>query len=104
MTGAAGIDIGSSGVKTAIFRVETGGGEKPVETLLASRVDRLLRRNPAAVAEEGYQAALATAGLSAEEVDYVASTGEGEIIEFRRGHFYTMTTHARGAKYLLPDA
>ena len=104
MTVAAGIDIGSSGVKTAIFRVETGGGEKPVETLLASRVDRLLRRNPAAVAEEGYQAALATAGLSAEEVDYVASTGEGEIIEFRRGHFYTMTTHARGAKYLLPDA
>jgi benzoyl-CoA reductase subunit D len=109
MTVAAGIDIGSSGVKTAIFRVEnngvgTNGGGKPVETLLAGRVDRLLRRNPVTVAEEAYQAALETAGLSAEEVDYVASTGEGEIIEFRRGHFYTMTTHARGAKYLLPDA
>ncbi|MEE8433915.1 MAG: benzoyl-CoA reductase subunit D [bacterium] len=104
MTVAAGIDIGSSGVKTAIFRVENNGGGKPVETLLAGRVDRLLRRNPVTVAEEAYQAALETAGLSAEEVDYVASTGEGEIIEFRRGHFYTMTTHARGAKYLLPDA
>lgn len=99
MTVAAGIDIGSSAVKTAIFRVENGE-----EILLASRVDRLLRRNPVTVAAEVYQAALTTAGLSAEDVDYVASTGEGENIEFRRGHFYTMTTHARGAKYLLPDA
>ena len=57
MTITAGIDVGSSSVKTAIFRVE---GEE--EALLASRLDRLLRRNPLAVAEEGFQAALATAG------------------------------------------
>jgi len=99
MTLSAGIDIGSSAVKTAIFRVE---GEQ--ETLLAARVDRLLRRNPLTVAGEGFQAALATAGLEAGEIDYIASTGEGEIIEFRRGHFYTMTTHARGARFLVQDA
>jgi benzoyl-CoA reductase subunit D len=99
MTLSAGIDVGSSAVKTAIFRVEEGQ-----ETLLAARVDRLLRRNPLTVAEESFQAALVTAALDAGEIDYVASTGEGEIIQFRRGHFYTMTTHARGARYLVRDA
>ncbi|HKI99590.1 MAG TPA: benzoyl-CoA reductase subunit D [bacterium] len=99
MTIAAGIDVGSSVVKTAIFRVEGG-----TETLLASRMDRIFRRNPVAVGEESYQAALQAAGLAAEEVDYVATTGEGEALEFRRGHFYTMTTHARGAIYLVPKA
>ena len=99
MTIAAGIDVGSSGVKTAIFQVE---GDK--EVLLAGRMDRILRRNPLAVAAEGFQAALATAGLTEAEVDYIATTGEGDMIEFRRGHFYTMTTHARGALYLVPEA
>ena len=99
MTVSAGIDVGSSVVKTAIFRVE--GGE---EKLLASRMDRIFRRNPATVGEESFQAALATAGLTASQVDYVATTGEGDTLPFRRGHFYTMTTHARGATYLIPEA
>ncbi len=99
MTVSAGIDVGTSAVKTAIFSVE--GAE---EKCLAARVDRLLRRNPKVVAEESYQAALEKAGIAKDDVDYVATTGEGEIVEFRRGHFYTMTTHARGAKHLLPEA
>ena len=103
MTVAAGIDIGSSSVKTAIFRVDSSA-EGDREILLAGRVDRLLRRNPLTVGEESFSAALSHAGLKTEEVDYIATTGEGEILEFRRGHFYTMTTHARGAKYLVPDA
>jgi benzoyl-CoA reductase subunit D len=37
-----------------------------------------------------------------ESVDYVATTGDGESIPFRTGHFYSMTTHARGATYLQP--
>jgi benzoyl-CoA reductase subunit D len=81
------------------MRVEDGK-----ETVLAQREDRILRRNPAAVAAESYQAALTTAGLDKGQVDYVATTGEGELVEFRRGHFYTMTTHARGARFLLPEA
>lgn len=99
MTVSAGIDVGTSAVKTAIFSVE--GAE---EKCLAARVDRILRRNPKVVAEESYQAALEKAGIAKDDVDYVATTGEGEIVEFRRGHFYTMTTHARGAKHLLPKA
>ena len=41
--------------------------------------------------------------MNREEVDYVATTGDGENIDFRTGHFYSMTTHARGAIYLDPD-
>jgi benzoyl-CoA reductase subunit D len=42
--------------------------------------------------------------LSRAELDYVATTGEGELVSFRTGHFYGMTTHARGASFLEPDA
>jgi benzoyl-CoA reductase subunit D len=47
---------------------------------------------------------LTAAGLGRDDIDYLATTGEGEVVPFRRGHFYTMTTHARGAKYLMPQA
>ena len=40
--------------------------------------------------------------LDPELVDYIATTGDGENISFRTGHFYSMTTHARGATYLQP--
>jgi benzoyl-CoA reductase subunit D len=99
MTISAGIDVGTSAVKVALCSVEG-----KTERVLAARVDRLLRRNPAAVAEEGYLAALQAAGVARGDVDYVATTGEGDLIEFRRGHFYSMTTHARGAKFLVPEA
>jgi len=99
MTIAAGIDVGTSAVKVAVCSVEG-----KTERVLAARVDRLLRRNPAAVAEEGYMQALQAAGIARGDVDYVATTGEGDMIEFRRGHFYSMTTHARGAKFLVPEA
>jgi benzoyl-CoA reductase subunit D len=99
MTLAAGVDVGTSAVKTVVFRVENG-----VETPLAMRADRILRRNPRDVAEESYHTALASAGVAHEQIDYLATTGEGEVLETRRGHFYTMTTLARGARHLLPEA
>jgi benzoyl-CoA reductase subunit D len=36
-------------------------------------------------------------------VDYIATTGEGENLKIHTGHFYTMTTHARGAIYFNPE-
>src|SRR5262249_56040063 len=42
--------------------------------------------------------------LGEKEVDYVATTGEGEGVPFHTGHFYSMTTHARGAIYLDPES
>lgn len=95
-----GIDVGSSTVKCAIMRSNAGrDGE-----ILATRVDRITRRDPLAVVTEGYEAMLQDCGIEPEEVGYVATTGEGDWISFRTGHFYGMTTHARGAIELDPQA
>jgi len=91
----AGMDVGSSSVKTCI--VADG-------VPLALRADRIRRRDLRKVVEESYEAALADAGVKRDDVAYLATTGEGEIVDFRRGHFYGMTTHARGAVFLIPDA
>jgi benzoyl-CoA reductase subunit D len=99
MTITAGIDIGTGAVKVVIF--DCDGAEYQ---WLAKRVDRLRRRDPMVLAESGYQALLDELGLTREAVAYVATTGEGENVPFRTGHFYSMTTHARGAVHLNPAA
>jgi benzoyl-CoA reductase subunit D len=95
----AGVDVGSSAVKIAVL-LTTSGGETEVLTLLT---ERIRRRELRKVVNEGYAGALRAAGVAADEVCYVASTGEGELVDFRRGHFYGMTTHARGAIFLMPE-
>jgi benzoyl-CoA reductase subunit D len=42
--------------------------------------------------------------ISAGDFAYVASTGDADAASFATGHFYSMTTHARGALYLEPKA
>ena len=56
------------------------------------------------LAAEGRDGVLADAGLDANDIDYIATTGEGENVKFSTGHFYSMTTHARGGVFLRPDA
>ncbi len=56
------------------------------------------------LARVAFDQTLEDAKLTEKEVDYVATTGEGESIPFHTGHFYSMTTHARGATYLEPAA
>ena len=99
MTISVGIDIGSGVVKTALFRTENGNSE-----WLARRVERIRRRDNLQLAKAGYDEVLEEAGLKPADVDYVATTGEGENVKFATGHFYSMTTHARGAIFLNPDA
>ena len=97
MSHTIGIDIGSGADKTVLFEVE---GSR--EEWLAKRCERIRRRDPMQLAREGYEGVLADAGLRADDVDYVATTGEGENVTFATGHFYSMTTHARGGVYLHP--
>ena len=99
MTISVGIDIGSGVVKTALFRTENGNSE-----WLARRVERIRRRDNMQLAKAGYDEVLEEAGLKPADVDYVATTGEGENVKFATGHFYSMTTHARGAIFLNPEA
>jgi benzoyl-CoA reductase subunit D len=95
MTIAAGIDVGTGAVKAAIFKVENGA-----ETWLSRSLIRIRQRDPIELARVAFDNMLEDAGLAEREIDYVASTGEGESMPFHTGHFYSMTTHARGAIFL----
>ncbi len=99
MIHTAGIDVGTGAVKTVIFAVD---GDN--YTWLVRRTDRVRQRDPYKLAEESWLAALEEARLKPEDIAYVATTGEGESLTFHTGHFYSMTTHARGAIYLDPGS
>jgi benzoyl-CoA reductase subunit D len=97
---AAGIDVGSSAVKAAIVEAAPGGEAR----ILASVAERIRRRDPIQVAREAFDAVCLKAGVAREGLAYVATTGEGDMLDFRTGHFYGMTTHARGGVFLDPEA
>jgi benzoyl-CoA reductase subunit D len=95
MTVAAGIDVGTGAVKAALFRVENGKSD-----WLSRATLRIRQRDPMELARLAYDQVLADAKIGEKDVQYVATTGEGEGVPFHTGHFYSMTTHARGAIYL----
>ena len=99
MTITAGVDIGTGAIKVVLFRLEDDDIE-----WLGKRTHRIRRRDPLKLAEQAYDEVLGEVGLGRDDVAYVASTGEGENLPFRTGHFYSMTTHARGAVFLEPAA
>jgi len=90
-----GIDIGSGVVKTVLFRDREW---------LARRCERIRRRDPMELARQGFDEVLEEAKLRPDAVAYTATTGEGENVKFATGHFYSMTTHARGGIFLNPEA
>ena len=95
MINTIGIDIGSGAVKTVLFQ----GGK-----WTARRCERIRRRDPIDLARHGYEEVLAEGGLAPRDIAYTATTGEGENVKFSTGHFYSMTTHARGGVFLVPEA
>ena len=99
MTIATGIDVGTGAVKAAIFKVENGE-----ESWLSRSLIRIRQRDPIELARVAFDKMLEDASLAEREIDYVASTGEGESMPFHTGHFYSMTTHARGAIFLDREA
>ena len=98
MTLTAGIDVGSSAVKMVLVRHGTEGPQ-----LIARRTDKVRHRDIVGVVEAGYRTLLKDHGLASEDIAYVATTGEGEMVSFRTGHFYGMTAHGRGGFELAPD-
>ncbi len=97
MVVTAGIDVGTGCVKAVLF-----GSEGGKTTWMGRHLERIRQRDPYQLAEEAFEAVLAQAGLPRKEVAYVATTGDGESLTFATGHFYSMTTHARGGIYLDP--
>lgn len=99
MLTTAGIDIGAGAVKVVLFRSEGDHYE-----WLAKRTARIRTHDPFVLTRNTYNELLAENNLSDEEIDYCATTGEGESIAYSTGHFYSMTTHARGAIFLQPGS
>lgn len=98
MTLAAGIDVGTGAVKASIFRVVDGK-----EEWLSKSILRIRQRDPLQLAREAFDHTLEDAGIKESDLDYIATTGDGESIPFNTGHFYSMTSHARGARFLNPE-
>lgn len=95
----AGVDVGSSAIKAVIINNDPTSGPQ----ILARAVQRIRRRDARKAARATFDQALAEAGLNENQIDYIAATGEAELVDFKDGHFYGMTTHARGAKFMFPD-
>lgn len=96
----AGIDVGSSAIK--IVLMEETPGEQP--RVLVGRNERTRRRDPKQVVDDMFEQCLAEANVSRDQLGYIATTGEGELVGFRTGHFYSMTTHSRGGLFIDPEA
>ncbi len=93
-----GIDVGSNFIKLVLMDYS----ENP--TLIDKQTEKIRKRNPTTVADEMISAMLLKNNLKYEDIAYLASTGEGDLVKRKRGHFYGMTTHAKGAHFFFPDA
>jgi benzoyl-CoA reductase subunit D len=96
----AGVDAGSSAVKVAVARSAAGEPERVLSTV----VHRIRRRKLAEVVRMAVAEACGLARVNPEAFNYLASTGDGDAVPFRTGHFYSMTAHARGSLHLVPEA
>jgi len=99
MTVTAGIDVGTGAVKAVLFEVN-GDDTK----WLGKHTERVRQRDPHTLAHIAYEEVLNQGGVNADDVAYVATTGEAESLDLATGHFYSMTTHARGGIYLDDNA
>ncbi len=99
MTLAAGIDLGTGAVKAVIFDVTDGK-----INWVSRHIEKIRQRDPHKLAREALDLAIKDAGAEIGDVGYIATTGEAESLDFSTGHFYSMTTHARGGIYLEPEA
>jgi benzoyl-CoA reductase subunit D len=93
-----GIDVGSNFIKLVLMDYSMH------PRIIDKQTEKIRKRNPTQVADEMIQAMLKANQLNFEDVTYLASTGEGDLVKRKRGHFYGMTTHAKGANYFCAEA
>ena len=94
MIKVVGIDVGATYTKALVLDDEHNiVGRSMVKTGF----------NLAGAAERGYSEVLEAAGLSPEQVDYVASTGYGRyVVPMRDIQITELTCHGKGAFFLFP--
>jgi benzoyl-CoA reductase subunit D len=91
-----GIDVGGSYIKAVLMNYSN----EP--EVIDKRTEKVRKRNPAVVTEEMIKLLLSNNNLEHDNIAYLASTGEGEMVTHKTGHFYSMTTHAKGGIFLSP--
>jgi benzoyl-CoA reductase subunit D len=72
--------------------------------IIYKQTEKIRKRNPSVVADEMIQNMLIKFEIKYDQIAYLASTGEGDLVRKKRGHFYGMTTHSRGANFFFQDA
>lgn len=93
-----GIDVGSNYIKLVL--VDYSDTPKIID----KHTEKIRKRDPSTLSDELIQTVLKRNNLEYEDIAYLASTGEGDLVKRKRGHFYGMTTHAKGANYFYPEA
>jgi len=88
-----GIDVGGSYIKAVLMNYNLRS------KIIASKSEKIRKRNPLILSEEIINYLLDKSSLKYDDLAYVASTGEGEMVKRKTGHFYSMTTHSKGALY-----
>lgn len=97
-----GVDVGGSYVKVALMQYFHQSGN---HQLVDKQTEKIRKRNPKDVVVDAVNMVLSRNGLSQDnDIAYLASTGEGEMVERKTGHFYSMTSHARGGIFFNPEA
>ncbi len=97
-----GVDVGASYVKVVLLRYDRLGQD---HRILDKVAEKLRKRDPKDVVQESVDLMLQRHRLDYDrDIAYLASTGEGEMVARKTGHFYSMTSHARGGIHFVPGA
>lgn len=97
-----GVDVGGSYVKAVLMSYDNSSGN---HKLIDKQTEKIRKRNPKDVVVDAVDALLARNKLNYDkDIAYMASTGEGEMVVKKTGHFYSMTSHARGGIFFAPLA
>lgn len=97
-----GVDVGASYVKTVLLKYDHENGK---HELFDRQTEKIRKRDPKDVVVESVDMILERNNLSYDkDIAYLASTGEGEMVEKKTGHFYSMTSHAKGGIFFVPGA
>ncbi len=96
MSVICGIDVGSATVKIVLMK----SGDNEEGHIIYKNVRKIRSEDPKKVVKDVFGTSLEESGINREGIDYISSTGEGYFVDFKTGHFFGMTAHARGAKFL----
>jgi benzoyl-CoA reductase subunit D len=92
-----GIDVGGSYIKAILMHYNNG------TKIISKKNEKIRKRNPESLSNEIINYLLDKNNLKYDDIGYIASTGEGEMVARKKGHFYSMTTHAKGGMYFFEN-